>query len=525
MEGRELPVGWVTYCLAEIGGTKGGKTPSKSRPDFWEPGTINWTSPKDMKAFVLNASEDKISHLATTEGGIEILPPCSVLMVTRSGILAHTFPIAISSSETSINQDIKAVRPLDGLNERFLAYSLKSLERIILQTCSKEGTTVASVETKLLEGLPLPLAPLNEQRRIAAKLDTTLAAVDACRQRLDGVAAILKRFRQAVLAAATAGELTRGWREENSIDEPWTHVNLSSIADSRLGKMLDKSKNTGNPTPYLRNINVRWFTFDLSDIQSIRISDSEKQELDIRYGDLLVCEGGEPGRCAVWRGPDSQYTFQKALHRIRTTSRLSADYLAYCLRNSAENNTLSRLFTGTTIKHLTGRSLAQYSIPLPSRKEQDEIVNQVEALFTLAVHLESRLNTACKLVDRLTPALLAKAFRGELVPQDPNDEPASKLLAKLKAKQSNSATISPRWRAKQATRRQIMNISDKDSIKAVILSLKINRFTFDELREQVGTDYESLKGILFELLEEPSPVIRQVFDQAAKAMKLERIGP
>lgn len=210
MEGRELPVGWTTYCLVEIGGTKGGKTPSKSRADFWEPATNNWTSPKDMKSFDLNASEDKISDLAITEGSMEVLPSRSVLMVTRSGILAHTFPVAIANSETAINQDIKAIKPVIGLNERFLAYSLKSLERVVLQSCSKEGTTVASVETKLLEQLTLPLAPFNEQRRIAAKLDTTLAAVDACRQRLDGVAAILKRFRQAVLAAATSGGVDAG---------------------------------------------------------------------------------------------------------------------------------------------------------------------------------------------------------------------------------------------------------------------------------------------------------------------------
>jgi len=106
MEGQELPVGWATYCLDEVGGTKGGKTPSKSRPDFWKPGTTYWTSPKDMKVFYLNGAEDQISDLATTEGGMEVLPAGSVLMVTRSGILSHTFPVAVANSETSINQDI-----------------------------------------------------------------------------------------------------------------------------------------------------------------------------------------------------------------------------------------------------------------------------------------------------------------------------------------------------------------------------------------------------------------------------------
>ena len=111
------------------------------------------------------------------------------------------------------------------------------------------------------------------------------------------------------------------------------------------------------------------------------------------------------------------------------------------------------------------------------------------------------------------------------MPQDPNDEPASELLAKLKAKQSDAAHVLPRRRAKQPTRRQTMSISDKDSIKAVILSLKTDRFSFDELWDHAGGDYESLKELLFELLEEPIPVVRQVFDQETKAMKLERIRP
>jgi type I restriction enzyme S subunit len=289
-----------------------------------------------------------------------------------------------------------------------------------------------------------------EQSRIAAKLDTTLAAVDACRQRLDGVAAILKRFRQAVLAAATSGELTREWREERGLADSWRTKVLSEIADSRLGKMLDQGKNTGQLTPYLRNVNVRWFSFDLEDIQEIRLADKEIIDLDVRFGDLLVCEGGEPGRCAVWRGEDSKYTFQKALHRVRTSKYLLADYLSFCLSNSANNGKLEQLFTGTTIKHLTGASLKKFQILLPSREEQEEIVDRVETFFTLADQLEARLTTARKVVDRLTPALLAKAFRGELVHQDPNDEPASVLLERIRAaRQAEAAASQPSRRGRR----------------------------------------------------------------------------
>ncbi|MFM7642953.1 MAG: restriction endonuclease subunit S [Cyanobium sp.] len=428
MEGRELPTGWATYCLGEVGGTKGGKPPSKSRADFWEPGTINWTSPKDMKSFDLNTSEDQISDLAASEGGMEVLPSGSVLLVTRSGILAHTFRVAIANSETAINQDIKAVKPMDGLSERFLAYSLKSLEKVVLQSCSKEGTTVASVETKLLEQLPLPLAPLNEQRRIAAKLDTTLAAVDACRQRLDGVADLLKRFRQAVLAAATSGELTREWREERGLEKPKMHP-LGEIIKVSSGKFLPaKAMVTSGGVPVYGGNGVNGF----------------HNESNVHEPTLVI------GRVGYYCGsvhlsPAKAWVTDNALvvrHNVASTRQ---KYLYYALQaiDLREND------SSTAQPVVSGSKIYPLRLICPSVEEQDEIVDRVEALFTLADQLEARLAAARKVVDRLTPALLAKAFRGELVPQDPGDEPASVLLERIRAaRQAGAGAAKPSRRGR-----------------------------------------------------------------------------
>src|SRR5947208_3633364 len=109
----------------------------------------------------------------------------------------------------------------------------------------------------------------------------------------------------------------------------WARVLLDEVADVQLGKMLDKAKNTGELRPYLRNINVRWFGFDLEDIAQIRMSDAEAERFAIRDGDLLVCEGGEPGRCAVWRGGSTNLTYQKALHRVRVSEALHPNLLAW----------------------------------------------------------------------------------------------------------------------------------------------------------------------------------------------------
>ena len=428
MEGRELPVGWELIRLSEAAEWGSGGTPSRRNLDYYG-GKIPWIKTGELGPRHITRTEETISDLGLANSSAKIFPEGSIAIAMYGATIGK---VSILGVPAATNQACAVAAVNLGVcsPEFFYHYLCSQRDEFVK---AGNGGAQPNVSQGLIKDWPIPLAPLNEQRRIAAKLDTTLAAVEACRQRLDGVAAILKRFRQAVLTAATSGELTREWREERGLADFWKTKVLSEIADSRLGKMLDQRKNTGQLTPYLRNINVRWFSFDLEDIQEIRLADTEIIDLDVRFGDLLVCEGGEPGRCAVWRGEDSKYTFQKALHRVRTSKHLLADYLSFCLSNSANNGKLEQLFTGSTIKHLTGASLKKLQILLPSREEQEEIVDRVESLYSLADQLEARLTIARKVVDRLTPALLAKAFRGELVPQDPGDEPASVLLERIRA--------------------------------------------------------------------------------------------
>jgi type I restriction enzyme, S subunit len=205
----ELPRGWTRFTLSEIGGTVGGKTPTKSISHYWDPPEIPWASPKDMKVFLLKTTEDRIARAAITDYGMNILPPGSVLMVTRSGILSHTFPVAIAEVPITINQDVKAVLPNDLVTPRYLAYMLRAYEREILHSCSKEGTTVASVETHLLEQFELPLAPPHEQKLISDRLDAVFARLNACHEHIERLPAIIEVARKATLSAAARGMLTR----------------------------------------------------------------------------------------------------------------------------------------------------------------------------------------------------------------------------------------------------------------------------------------------------------------------------
>jgi type I restriction enzyme, S subunit len=393
------------------------------------------------------------------------------------------------------------------------------------------GSTMLHVTKKSMEARLIPVPPRNEQAAIAAKLDTTLAAVDACRQRLDGVAAILKRFRQAVLAAATSGELTREWREENSIDGIWEEGCLHEL-------LLSKPRNGYSPKPADQETPIRSLTlsatttgrFKPEHFKYIDQSIPVDSHLWLTPGDILIQRANTleyVGISAIYNGPEKTFIYPDLMMKCQANDKVDTQYLHYLLLSEIVRNYFRESATGTSgnMPKINQQIVMSAPVRWPTHDEQLEIVGRAQELFTLADQIESKLTVASTIVDRLTPALLAKAFRGELVPQDPNDEPASELLAKLKAKQSNASQVSPRRRAKHSTRRQTMSISDKDSIKAAILSLDTDRFSFDELRDQAGGDYESLKRILFELLEEQSPVVRQFFDQEAKAIKLERIRP
>lgn len=222
------------------------------------------------------------------------------------------------------------------------------------------------------------------------------------------------------------------------LPEGWGWIRFHNIVlESCLGKMLDKSNNVGTPIPYLRNINVRWGSFDLSDLLNMRFEEGEKERYGLQPGDLIICEGGEPGRCAIWKQNNSDMRIQKALHRVRFPTKSIANKFAYYfMLFSSSNGHLSKFFTGTTIKHLTGKGLANLEFPVCSIAEQNQIVQQIESRLSVAEKLEQDIEDGLKQAEALRQSLLKKAFEGRLVPQDPNDEPASVLLERIKTEKA-----------------------------------------------------------------------------------------
>jgi len=187
----------------------------------------------------------------------------------------------------------------------------------------------------------------------------------------------------------------------------WEWVLFGDVANSRLGKMLDKSKNRGIPRPYLRNTNVQWHWFELSDIKQMKFEDEELDEFRVMPGDLLICEGGEPGRCAIWSDPSQEIYFQKALHRARPYSGVAGEYLQICLTIDAKTERLNRYFTGAIIRHFPGDKLSKYVVPLPPNSEQQRIVAKIDQLMSLCNHLDQQIDAAMSKQADLLNALMA----------------------------------------------------------------------------------------------------------------------
>ena len=219
------------------------------------------------------------------------------------------------------------------------------------------------------------------------------------------------------------------------VPEGWCWARLGAVSDVQLGKMLDKQKNQGEPSPYLGNANVRWGSFDLSEVKEMRMTATDQNKFRLQQGDLIVCEGGVPGRCAIWSSVEPMY-YQKALHRVRPGSGIEVRYLELYLNYVVGSHLWDSDFTGTTIKHLPAQTLSRWFVPLPPLAEQRRIVAKVDELMPLVEEYgaleDERERLDSSLPDALRKSILQEAVEGRLVPQDPADEPASALLVRIR---------------------------------------------------------------------------------------------
>jgi type I restriction enzyme S subunit len=444
----------------------GGGTPSKALSANFT-GAIPFMTVKDMKARFVDSTVDHISEDAISASATTMVPADTLIVATRMSLGKIVRPkVAVA-----INQDLKALFLGEGVEKTFIEYFWRSKSQAIQAIGT--GTTVKGIRLEDIRALAVPLAPKNEQKRIADKLDTVLTRVDAINTRLARAAPLLKRFRQSVLAAATSGRLTEDWRATKDLP-PMTEQALTatrlqsgcSKKDARItGELIERGchlspnklipptwigtcigmsgvvSNGSTPSrsePSYWGGAIPWVSS--GEVRNNRIGATKESISQLGFesssvkllpvGSVLVAMIGE-GKTRGQSGLlDIAATINQNVAAVTPNEALiESEYLWFWFQSQYEAN--REAGNGTGPQALNCQKVRELPLNLPPLQEQVEIVRRVETLFAFADRLEARLQTAQTAANRLTPALLAKAFRGELVPQDPNDEPASELLKRL----------------------------------------------------------------------------------------------
>lgn len=448
----DLPAGWLATTMGAVAEVVGGGTPkTKVAGNFSDVQGHPWLTPADLTGHtekMVSRGRRFLTDQGLATSAAKYMPAGTILFSSRAPIGY----VAIASNPLTTNQGFRSFVPSAALDPSYAYHYLKSITAVAEQLAS--GTTFNELSGSKAKTLPLPLAPLAEQRRIAARLDefgVRRASADAHLQR---ARALLERQRSAVLAAACDGRLTRDLRDSSDEETEgpfgWTRETVGSLAaawprsiqSGPFGSNLKHSEfqNTGKLVIGIDNVLDGEFSFG----SQHRISDRKFEELkryEARPRDVLITVMATVGRVCVVPADIEPAIITKHVYRITADEqRVLPEFLALALRGHRTVREQIRHETrGQTRPGINGQIVKSLVVALPPRDEQNAIVTRVNALLASASHLSERMGRCMGLLDAASRAALSKAFRGELVPteaslaaEEGRDlEPAEKLLARV----------------------------------------------------------------------------------------------
>ena len=448
----ELPQGWASARLEEIVTKKKGKKPAILR-DTPAEGFVPYLDIHAIeKNVVREFAEVKSSRIASKDDLFVVWDGA------RSGWIGGGITGAIGSTIMALT-----ARTVESAYVRyFIAGQFQNLNT------NTRGTGIPHVDPEVFWNLQVPLAPLAEQQRIVAKLEKLLGQVDACQQRLEKMPTLLKRFRQSVLAAACSGRLTADWREENPTEDAaklieavrparpakfqdatvrsdleladvpatWTWTNLRfliSPSEAFCYGVVQPGENAADGVFLVRAGDLVAGRVDTSVLRRIpRSIHDDYRRSQLLGGEILVTVvGAGIGETAIAQRECAGFNIARAVAKLPIRE-FEARYVHLWLSTSCAQNWMKGDSREVARPTLNLEQLQTLPVPIPPLAEQQEIVRRVESLFALADQLKSRLAQAHGQVCKLTPSLLARAFAGKLVPQNPADEPAEKLLERIR---------------------------------------------------------------------------------------------
>ena len=467
-------------------------------------------------------------------------------------------------------------------HKKFLSYLLPSYLNAINKNTS--SITVKHLSSATIGNILLPLPPENEQVRIVEKLDALLSDLDQGVAELKTAQEKLNQYRQTLLKSAVEGSLTKEWREENAhkitetgeqllariikerrarwekqkleefaskdqtppknwkdkypepiapdtsdlpeLPEGWVWASVGQICEIQGGiQKQPKRAPFNNKYPFLRVANVYRNELRLDDIHEIELFAGELNRLRLQQGDILIVEGNgsktEIGRCALWDESIENAVHQNHLIRARPVL-AEGKFIIDWLNSSAGMEIMSSLAATTSgLYTLSVSKISTIPVPIPSILEQQHISNLVFLEFESIGNKIKAINASLDQSEAQRKNILKDAFSGNLVEQNPSDEPASVLLEKIKVERDILSKLSKQKNPKK--KQDDMNNFDSNALKLWVENHKSDSFSFDDIKMDFQLDYETIKDYLFDLLSDKNPIIKQSFDKKIGKMIFKRI--
>ena len=462
-----LPTSWQQASLGEVlNAIVGGGTPPKSKPEYFQ-GDIPLMTVKDMRQRRPTATGFNITREGLESSSAKLIPADTIVIATRMGL----GKVVRAPFEMAINQDLKALFPSAGINESYLELWLLSIAEKLESMGT--GTTVKGLRLEKLKGLEFPVAPSNEQNRIVEKIETLFAQIDKGEEALREVQKLLKRYRQSILKAAVTGELTRDWRQANQhklepasdllariletrrenwqgrgmykkpaapdtdelpdLPSGWTWATLPMLGELGRGKSKHRPRNDprlyeNGTYPFLQTGRVRNSSGRISQYDKLYNDFGLSQSRLWPAGTVCITIAANIAESGIL---EIDACFPDSVVGFIPHEDIWAEYVETFIRTAKRD--LDRYAPATAQKNINLEILNNLAVPLPPTEEQRQICERLHEEFAEIDALEVTCTASFARSTALRQSILKSAFTGQLVPQNPNDEPASELLARIRA--------------------------------------------------------------------------------------------